>query len=35
MLEADLRAGLALLEARAAALEAYLALAPPEAGRSP
>ncbi len=35
MLEADLRAGLALLETRSAALEAYLALAPPEGGKSP
>jgi hypothetical protein len=34
-LEADLRASLALLEARAAALDAYLALAPPPEGTPP
>jgi hypothetical protein len=35
MLEADLRATLALLESRSAALEAYVALTPPEAEKAP
>lgn len=35
MLEADLRVGLNLLESRTAALEAYIALAPPEGGEMP
>jgi hypothetical protein len=35
MLEADLRATLALLESRSAALEAYVALTPPEAEKLP